>query len=93
MSQENSTLRLVRIVSFVVLNLLNEDKQTVVLSQDLFHPIRSPLRKHYLATMSSSDPVDAVQKYIETNKDALSQISFGGGKKVIKSEIFVASLS
>jgi hypothetical protein len=43
--------------------------------------------------MSSSDPVDAVQKYIETNKDALSQISFGGGKKVIKCEIFVASLS
>jgi hypothetical protein len=26
------------------------------------------------------DPVDAVQKYIEANKDAISQISFGGGQ-------------
>jgi hypothetical protein len=31
--------------------------------------------------MSSTDPVDVVQKYIEKNKDALSQISFGGGKE------------
>ncbi|KAG7355793.1 FUN14 family protein [Nitzschia inconspicua] len=28
--------------------------------------------------MSSSDPVDVVKQYIEKNKDALSQISFGG---------------
>jgi hypothetical protein len=29
--------------------------------------------------MDGKDPMDVVQKYIEANKPALSQISFGGG--------------
>jgi hypothetical protein len=52
-----------------------------------FIPV-SPIQRHHL--IMSSDPLDVVQQYIEKNKEALSQISFGGGEIYRKSTLLVS---